>query len=160
MSFLGDDYFYGAYIKFVLNGSGGGSEEIPATAQTGDLLGIMLILLFVIALVAAAIFSFVKRNSLFELAKSISAKSGSVASAIQNHRVIVAMVLTIGILLIAAITFSSKAFAESNEYGKPAAPPFKTIEASMDAGTKTVSIPTINIVDNLQPEGASAPGDF
>ena len=34
MGNVGNDYFYGAYVKFVLNGSGGGSGS--GTPQTGD----------------------------------------------------------------------------------------------------------------------------
>lgn len=38
MAFNVDEYFYGAYVKFILNnsGGGGGGENIPASAQTGD----------------------------------------------------------------------------------------------------------------------------
>lgn len=158
MTGVGTDYFYGAYIKFVLNNSGGGSGS--GTPQTGDWLGIVLISLLLMAIVAASVFAFVKRNSVVKIAKSISAKSGTVASAISSRRIIIAAVIAIGILLIAAITFSSKAFAEPNDYNRPAAPPFKTVEATMDSASKTVSIPTVHIIDNLQPEGATAPGDF
>lgn len=146
MGNVGNDYFYGAYVKFVLNGSGGGSEVVPATAQTGDWLGIVLISLFIMALVGAGIFAFVKRNSVVKIAKSISAKSGTVASAISNHRIIVAAVLAIAVLLIAGIAFSSKAFAKDGRQDV-ASPPYQVVDATFDTETNSISIPTVHISD-------------
>ncbi len=120
----------------------------------------MLISLLATALIAVTVIAFVKRNSLVDIAKSISAKSGTVASAFSNHRVIVVAIIAIGVLLIAGITFSSKALAESNEYKKPAAPPYQTAVATIDENAQTISIPSVNIIDNYQPEGATVPGDF
>ncbi|MDO5426289.1 MAG: hypothetical protein Q4F54_00310 [Coriobacteriia bacterium] len=141
-------YIYGAYLNFVTNGGGGGTESVDASAQTGDIVAILVCLLACLMVVAAGlIFGVMYKRSKITCANH--SRFGALTQTIINNKIIVAAILAVCVIAIAVGAFTARALADVNDDPeKPAAPPYSQVVANGDASNGEVSVDTIHIVDS------------